>query len=236
MALRLGSSDRRPLPFVRVNPASDRHARFIRTIIGMQPEHAVRLLDFANGAFRGRRLILMVRASNPLSLQYHGLPNHVPKPPTFKPKIGESGRTPMEAPAQGYYISDYDLHGVYEHRGVHTMSTGQQFDAYSRFYVNNHVDVKSVQIGSATAGRPDVNPFLKALNAHVCPGPQAFFQHGADDDYRAGGRSAHELEGRDPAIGRHHLVVEHTGNAYLLRPAEVVPYLRYRRLSVMPGW
>ncbi len=236
MPVRPGTSDHRVLPFVRVNPANDRHARFIRTIIGMQPDHAVRLLDFANGTFRGRRLIIVVRASNPLSLQYHGLPDHVPKPPTFKDKIGESGRSPMPSPSAGYYISDYDLHGVYEHRGMHTMANGHQFDAYSRLYVNNHVAAGSVQIGSAPAGRPDVNPFLKALNAHVCPGPQAFFQHGADDDYRAGGRSAHELEGRDPAIDRHHLVVEHTGNAYLLRPAEVVQYLRYRRLSVMPGW
>ena len=253
------------LPFKRINPMHP----LVQTVAGIKRRHAVRLLEFCKGEYRGRELIIIVRQSCPESLQWHGTPQHLPKPVTLKEKIDPStGRTPSPPsfeqslksgvrvlapgtlrgwpllkapvaiarhPGKGwFYISDYDLHGVYELR-----HTGH----YDRFYVSNYVNEGFTRIGSAEQSSPSLNPFLEALNRYVCDmrrghPERAFFQHGPEDDFRVAGRSGHRLYHGKPMeergkVTKPHLVFEHTGAVYLLSGPQVQQYFQARKLSYM---
>jgi hypothetical protein len=166
---------------------------------GIASQHAGRLCAFAQGQYRKRSLLILVRGANPESLQFQGRPSFFPKPVSVKDKTGERGR--VKRPGVRYY-SDYDLQGVYERR-----HTGD----YQRFFVSNPPK------GAGATSAPDplaASNFLNCLNAYVCPGLN-LFQHGPNDDYfhlgPTGPVANNEL--RDDET---FLVFEPTGRMYLL--------------------
>ena len=215
--------------------------------MGMEREHARRLLAFCDGQFMRRKLIVIVRASSPASLPFHGLPGHFPKPSSVQTlTVGDLGRVPHPDKAGAYLISDYDLHGVYVHQGVYHGSNGRITDSYSRLYVNNYYRYGDTTVGSAASGSPNANAFLRAINHYVSSPATAttkpelqFFQHGSDDDYRGPGGVSKHVSNEDPSRGRvrkHYMIFEHTGAAYILQAAQLRDYYRLRRLSWLPGW
>ena len=154
----------------------------VRGLAGMHPLHAARLAAFAQGAYRacnGRKYLIIVRGSDPLSLPHQGRPNHHPKPVTVKAKVGETGRGRRKVDGR-QYISDYDLQGVYERR---------HDGGYMRVFISNlkkDRDDAGDPRPWVGAFDPAQNVFLRALNEVVCPG-LGLFQHGANDDYLKGG-------------------------------------------------
>ena len=238
------------LPFEKVSLRDPR----IETIIGMELVHAKRTLAFCKGHYRQRELLIIVRKSNPLSLRYHGVPNYFPKPVTIKAKISKTtgwsyavDDDDKEIPGPRF-ISDYDLHGVYERR-----HTGN----YDRLYVSNYIDYTSkttgtvTRIGSLTQASIPNNPFLRELNGYVCSAGRGrnMFQHGTEDDFRVAGRSGHRvfdskttLDDRG-AIADLHIVFDHANKfdrkdrredfVYILSPSQLQEYYRSKQLSFL---
>jgi len=167
---------------------------------GIQQRHAERLLRFCQGAYHARQLIIIVRASNPASAQYHGVAGHEPKPYGIEAKTGPSGRVRVDSDGP-YYFSDYDLQGAYELRHM---------GDYLRLYIGNYQPKKN--IGHASNVSPTQNAFLADLNKSVCSyfGDPPMFQHGTQDDYRTAGRPAAAIK-NDGFVA-----FEHTGDVYLL--------------------
>lgn len=234
------------MPFPEDHAISPSDPR-IESDMGMERDHARRLLAFCDGRYMRRQLIVIARASSAASLPYHGLPGHHPKPSSVKDiKIGDRGRVPHPAKPGAFLISDYDLHGVYAHQGVYRRSDGSGVDSYVRLYVNNNYEHGGQTVGSAERGAPHVNDFLRAINQQVCspatrdtPPELQFFQHGSEDDYRGPGGVSKSLTDPDPSgsqVRKHYLVFEHTGALYLLPAALLHAYYRHRHLSWLPGW
>ena len=175
---------------------------------GMNPLHAARLSAFAQGAYRacgGRKLLIIVRGSDPLSLAHQGRENHFPKPPTIEAKIGVTGRGRRKIDGR-HYISDYDLQGVYELR---------HDGGYMRLYVSNlkkgdKTDASDprMHVGDFKVGD---NLFLKTLNDVVCPGLN-LFQHGPNDDYMKAG-----VMGRTPGEDEVFLAFKPEGGILLIK-------------------
>lgn len=218
----------------------------IETIIGMELVHAQRTLAFCKGLYRRRELLIIVRKSNPLSLQYHGVPNYFPKPVTIKAKISKTtgwsyamDKNGREVPGP-QFISDYDLHGVYERR-----HTGN----YDRLYVSNYIDYESevtgaiTRVGSLTQSLIPNNPFLRELNGYVCSAGRGrnMFQHGTEDDFRVAGRSGHRIFDSDSALDERgaladpHIIFDHSHNNYvfIVSPSQLQAYYRSKKLSFL---
>jgi hypothetical protein len=201
----------------------------IETVGGMKRYHAGRLCWFCQGVYKGKPLLMIVRGSNPASLQFQGRANHFPKSADVNSPSGERGRVKIDG-AQFY--SDYDLMGVYEKRD----------EAYYRLYIANTAHIKAIEPDHRTATQkavmenvtslPNTNPFLQLLNSSVEPrnpvGDEraCLFQHGSNDDYMLAGRMKNDSD----KIGDVFLAFCPDGKAYLLPDQSALRafYERYR--------
>lgn len=158
---------------------------------GMEAKHANRLREFCQGAFKRKKLLIVVRRSNPASLQWHDVPGIDPKPPWVKEKSDAKG---LIGHAAQRYFSDYDLQGVYELRDTAPPT-------YYRFFAGNSVKMDAAQVakfvkrepsvrltGAVDIGTVALTEFVRAINAFVCRDGKPMFQHGAQDGFLLSGR------------------------------------------------
>jgi hypothetical protein len=195
----------------------DRHSA-LALECGMQPTHARNLARFVQRQFKGKPLLVLVRASKSAALAHHGQPGFLPKPIDVKTKSGPDGS--LSAGSENFF-SDYDLLGVWERRDaayVKLRSDGgreSRGHVYYRLFTGNWIDAEAKERGTgkqlfdlAAVHRlepaapahlseaigtkdPALNEFLRQINLHVCgtQDPRQFmFQHGSQDGFRLGGR------------------------------------------------
>jgi hypothetical protein len=135
---------------------------------GMQPHHAAKLREFCSQRiYRRHKLLIVIRASNPESLQWHDAPGRAhPKHSGIKAKTNDQGYIIHDGKL---YYSDYDLQGVFIQDGR----------TYRPLFTGNYVKLDDRVVGS-----PGLNEFLRVLNQYVCgPGNPKMFIHGAQDDF-----------------------------------------------------
>ena len=195
---------------------------------GIQKIHAHRLVSFCKGEFKARELIIIIRASNPDGIKFHGRKDHLPKPAGVKAKTSTGGGRVWkydknrafvrEAHEKGtWYFSDYDLNGVWERRHMGN---------YERLYVGNWNPEAKKAIGARP--NPGTDRFLRSINDYVCRifGSPDMFQHGSEHDWRTNGRPTNPLP--DDAFA----AFEHTGKVFLMDSAwELEDYYRSRKLA-----
>ena len=137
---------------------------------GMQLHHVQRLQEFcAQRIYRRQKLLMVVRASNPASLQWHDQPGRThPKHAGIKGKTNERGFVVHDGKL---YYADYDLQGVF-------VQAGQRL--YRPLFTGNYAR----RADGSVVGSPGPNEFLRVLNQYVCgPGKPKMFIHGAQDDF-----------------------------------------------------
>ncbi|MEK6237718.1 MAG: hypothetical protein N2C14_23665, partial [Planctomycetales bacterium] len=153
--------------------------------------------------------------------KFQGAAGYEPKPRDVKAKIDPLQGWSVEGGVK--YISDYDLMGIYFHRGS---------GCYDRLYVDNYLEGK--------AGRQDGNDlknnrFLREINAFVCPEWKPMFIHGPNDDWLDSGRptSIGEGYGSDSAKAQNFLVVKHDSQELLLLPtgADLERFYLFNRIA-----
>lgn len=177
---------------------------------GMSPRHAGKLREFCQGAYRRKRLLMIIRSTNKAGLQWHDRAHVQPKSVHVKDKTDKQrGLVTVEAQT---YFPDYDMHGVYELRDTAPPT-------YYRLYTGNYVNIEEKTHWNRLEGREpslagvdrkplgsaEFSPFVKALNAFVCGDGPLMFQHGAQDGFLVAGRPILDA-------GARFLVFEPTGH------------------------
>ncbi len=187
----------------RVAAIEDDEARAnVARRVGMQDEDLARLQQQANEDGK----LIVVRATNPNSLDHHDDPGSIPKPVTVKQKTDpETGlvnqrRNPGEEAPPGFHWGDdgnlrtndtnQTVHGDHDLQGVY------HYDEHGDQYHRQNSNDPEVQqrINEAFDGRDMV-------------------QHGANDDYRPGGEM-----GRQPGTDEHFVVIEPDGTSRVVGP------------------
>ncbi len=137
---------------------------------GMQPYHVQRLQEFCSQRiYRRNKLLMVIRASNAESLQWHDQPGRAhPKHSGIKAKTNEQGYIIHDGKL---YYSDYDLQGVF-------VQAGQRL--YQPLFTGNYAKRED----GSVVGSPGLGEFLRVLNLYVCgAGKPKMFIHGAQDDF-----------------------------------------------------
>lgn len=154
---------------------------------GMNPDDVEKLVAHC----KGRDRLVVVRFTNPESLKYHNMPNHIPKPLDVKLKTAKDGpsaglvtrpKEPMEA------WERKNIEELYE-KGYEFDGAGQLVDPKGNKIYGDH-DVQSVHQkveepdGTKSYLQDQSNPGDSSTIADLNEGSsRQMYQHGAQDNY-----------------------------------------------------
>jgi hypothetical protein len=226
--------------------------RKIRDEAGMDPEHARRLAEFS----RQKEMLIVVRGSNPKSLQYHGRSGYAAKPGDLKLKTStQSGLVTASRRADGALIdargtavdgytvrSDGWIAGPTGARSNYRLdSRGHVVDAKGTKFYSDY-DILSVD----EAPYPDGNTWIMVPTGDATTGPGRVIaemneallgpnrkgnivMHGANRE-NIGKTAGGIYQIMTPDIGDTFVVADYDGTIHHLNQAEVKDFLKQRNI------